>query len=408
MLVDTSQLVIGERVQIDTGVGQGVARVFAPRPIEIPRDIAAGGNTSGNPGSNPFAFYDPDSVSVNVLEQALVNDATGTLGLRIGQPGERGLTVDIDWGGPTRRFQQINGLSADASTFVGVTADGRPIMPVTSAGSGTLTVQHFYDSQDDIVNSRLNGRTSATEPLQVRFAVRQHESILVRSDSVVQNEITNPVMGRLASSTDNPLTPGLESGGAQFTIPSLTIPAAFIPVRDVIPEFESPTFVMRPQISFAFSSFVTETTETASTSTITRDEFLQLRVLSPDPDGPDLVAPLKLPDNILEGDRLQELLSRLPDGSYVIEYVIGDGNTRPILRVDVRDGEATIPEVDLNEGELELKRLDVEAVDGASGAVAVGTASVIAMPTLRRGRRQIHATENPFTRASRFGDRRSS
>ena len=64
------------------------------------------------------AFFNPSSVGTNILEQALVNDATGILTLDIGQTGERGLTVDIDWGAVTRRFQQINGLSADQATQV--------------------------------------------------------------------------------------------------------------------------------------------------------------------------------------------------------------------------------------------------------------------------------------------------
>ncbi|MCA9136026.1 MAG: hypothetical protein KDB00_04685, partial [Planctomycetales bacterium] len=97
--IDSAEIVFGEGFQIETGDGIGVARVFATRPDH---------DLSGT------AFYDASTVSTNRLEQAAVNDATGILTVDIGNDGERGLTINIDWGASSNRFQQIDLLSGDA------------------------------------------------------------------------------------------------------------------------------------------------------------------------------------------------------------------------------------------------------------------------------------------------------
>lgn len=364
VLIDAPAVTLAADITIDTGPGQGVARFFGPRPAaidEVPVDGVA---------PTEFAFFDPSSVTVNVLTQALLNDATGILGVNIGQPGERGLAVEFDWGAPTRRFQLIRGLSADQNTTVGVTSDGVPLDPITAAGDGRLVVEHFYTEDADILDSTLNGRTAATEPLNVRFAVRHHESILVRGDTVTQtpltqgtaslSPITQAVPSGILSTTNNPESEAatLDSGRISFIIPNLTVPFAFIPVRDVIPEFETPTLTVRTETTVFTSQSTIETVESTSSSLVSREEFFRLRVLSPDPDGEDLAEPKKLPDDILDGDKIQRMFAELPDGAYEIEYVLGDGNERSILRVDVRDGEATIVGEPLDEGELKLKRID--------------------------------------------------
>lgn len=76
----------------------------------------------------------------------------------------------------------------------------------------------------------------------------------------------------------------------------------------------------------------------AASSLVTRDEFFQIRILSPDPLGDDLAEPKHLPDDILDGDKLQRLFKVLPDGRYEIAYVFGDGNVRSLLTIDNRDG----------------------------------------------------------------------
>ena len=359
VLIAAPAVTLAADITIDTGPGQGIAKFFGPRPAaidEVPIEFS---------DPSEFAFFDPTSVSVNVLTQALLNDATGILGVNIGQPGERGLAVEFDWGAPTRRFQLIRGLSADENTTVGVTRDGIPLDPVAAAGDGRLVVEHFYTEDADILDSTLNERTAATEPLNVRFEVRHHESILVRGATITQATATLPpitqaVPGGTLSTTDNAESEAatLDSGRVSFIIPNLTIPMAFIPVRDVIPEFDLPTFAVRTETTPMTSQGTVETVESTLLFPVSREEFFRLRVLSPDPAGDDLAEPKKLPDDILDGDKIQRLFADLPDGSYEIEYVLGEGNPRSILRVDVRDGEATIVGEPLDEGELKLKRLD--------------------------------------------------
>ncbi len=387
VLLVADSIILGDNIEIFTGNDQGTARVFGPRPSVIPDDVTTerpikqgstrNGNAKFDANNNliPSAFFDPDSISVNVLEQAAVNDANGILTVDIGQSGERGLSVSIDWGAgvDARRFQQLNNLSADQTIVFDVDATGKPLTPTRQdGGPGTLNVTHFY-SQADILDSRMNNRTSATAPLNVLFSVQQHQSIIVRSNTIVQNGVSDAVPDgesvpgdannrRLASSTDNPLTsrnaaPGLESGSVSFIIPSLSIPVAFFPVREVIPEIETPQFVVRAESKATLSQSTVETVETVTASTSTREEYFRLRVLSPDPDGEDLAEPEKLPEDILDGEKLSELFKRLPDGTYEIEYVLGDGDERTILRVEVRNGAAKLSVGDLEEGVLKLKRL---------------------------------------------------
>ena len=319
----------GDEVELFTGNDQGTARTFLPR----------------SSGDLPSAFFDPASVRTNVLTQALQNDAEGILSIDIGAPGERGLTATIDWGDSNpRRFQQVDGLK------------------------GEVDFTHLY-LEEDTLESRSNGRSAATDPYSVRFAIRQHGSIVVESrveggtTLVSQDGITRSIVGGLVSSTDNLLTridagPALETGSAEFIIPALSIPVAFFPVRDVIPQWDSPEIILVADSPTEVTTATLELTEVATTTVVSREEFLRLRILSPDPSGEDLAPPEKLPSDIFAGDRLKDLFSRLPDGSYEIEYVIGDGNQRSLLRVEVRDGEATIAEEALNEGTLRLKPIE--------------------------------------------------
>ena len=335
VVIETDTFELGEMFEINTGSGVGVARIFSPRPDVSLVDTA---------------FYESTSVGVNILEQAAVNDAEGILTLVVGNEGERGLTINIDWGAETERFQQIDNLSGDAPP---------------------LSVSHVY-LEEDILNSTLNGRTSATDPLNVKFSVRHHESILVLGSSVTQDgSDVDQVDGLLISSTDNPLTAEseavqiLENGTASFIIPALSIPVAFFPVRDVIPEVEEPLQFTRPSSTVTLSQSSFGTTETSVSSSVSREEFFQIRVLSPDPDGEDLAPVERLPDDILDGDKLLQLFSNLPDGRYAIEYVFGDGNERSILQVDLRDGRPIIPADDLDGGPLRLRLIEGDDDDNS-------------------------------------------
>ncbi len=367
--LETSSVRLGQDIEFLTEE-QGIARFFGPRPsVEIIPDlerlIIADNRVRDASGQVvPTAFFDPTSIEVNTLEQALVNDANGILTLKLGQAGERGLVLNIDWGAgdESARFQQLYNLSADASLFVDVDAVGNPSDPVQQPnGPPKISVTHLY-RQNDILNSKLNGRMAATEPLNVFFAVQHHPSIQVIATEIQQRGVDDAAPGGLLSSTDNPNTardsqPGLETGAAAFLIPSLSIPMAFIPVREVIPEFETPEVVIRASEAIRLQESRFESNESSASTVASREEYFQLRVLSPEPGGADLVEPEKLPEDVLDGDKIQQLFENLPDGTYEIQYVLGDGNERSILRVEVRGGSAKLSSGDLDEGVLRLKRL---------------------------------------------------
>ncbi|WP_146520347.1 beta strand repeat-containing protein [Stieleria varia] len=342
------RVMLGSDIQIDTGESVGVARIFSPRPDVSQLDDIV-------PGDEPLGtgFFDFTSIMTNRLEQAAVNDATGILTVKIGNPGERGLTINIDWGAATGRFQQIDLLSGDAPP---------------------LTVSHLYLEQD-ILDSTLNGRPSSTDPLEVLFSVRHHESILVLGDSIQQGDgEAESVDGGVISSTDDPQTfesasvPILESGQARFIIPALSIPVAFFPVRDVIPETEDAEIIIPTTTFVTNSQSGFEVVESSASAGSSRDEFFQLRVLSPDPNADDLVEPTRLPDDILSGDQLKELFAELPDGSYEVQYVLGDGNVRSILQVDLRGGQPTIRGDELDGGEMRLIPLEPETEPSAEAS----------------------------------------
>ena len=333
---------IGEGFEINTGDGVGIAREFTPRPAA---DIAS--NLFGRPGEgvdDTDAFYDFESVRTNTLSQFAENDARGVFSVDIGTEGENGFSLFIDWGAPTNRFQRIDNLPGDMTT---------------------IDVPHVY-TEVDIVNSTLNGRRSATDPLAVKFAVAHHESIVIQADQIFQvDRPSETIAGRLVTSTDNPLTsspagPIFENGTALFVIPRVDVPVAFFPVRDVIPE---PPELPAP-IRLTGTTFVIDagfsSTDGPSSSTSIRQEFFQLRALSPDPGADDLVEPIRLPEDILSGEKLSRVFAGLPDGAYEIEYVIGDGDQRSILRVDLRDGKAVILDDDLDGGTLRLIPIDAD------------------------------------------------
>ncbi|MCO8125083.1 hypothetical protein NHH03_25330 [Stieleria sp. TO1_6] len=336
--IESPQVVLGADFQIETGAGVAVARQFAMRP-----DL----------GLTDTAFYDATTVSTSGLLQSGSNGASGVLTVQIGNDGERGLSINLDWGAQSNRFQQIDGLSGDADP---------------------LQVQHLYTEQD-ILTSRLNGRSSATDPLEVRFAVRHHESILVVGDTIQQDSSpTESVAGRLLSSTDNPLTqqgpsvPILENGQARFIIPALSIPVAFFPVRDVIPQIEQAQVVMAPQQSFVLLGTGFDSIEAVSSTTTGREEYYRIRILSPDPDGDDLAEPMQLPDDIVGEEKLTKLFQTLPDGRYEIQHVLGDGNIHSLVTVELRDGQPLSADDDFDGGALELEEVDADGNPVEPGA----------------------------------------
>jgi hypothetical protein len=150
------------------------------------------------------------------------------------------------------------------------------------------------------------------------------------------------------------------NGTATFVIPNLTIPVAFFPVRQIIPETIRPEVFVRVETSQFFASSKVESQSTSASTTVSREEYFQIRVLSLEPGGEDLVPPQPLPSDIFAGENLKKLFAELPDGKYEIQYVLGDGNERTLLRVDVRNGEPIVPGDELEGGKIEIKEVDLE------------------------------------------------
>ncbi|MDB4749389.1 hemagglutinin repeat-containing protein, partial [Rubripirellula sp.] len=360
--LQADSVVLGTDVELFTGVDQGTARIFAPRPIEY--TVNDDGDTVPVSGVFPVdsAFYDASTVSTSELVQVDSRNLVGSLFVDVGNAGERGLTLDIDWGAANQRYQQLNGLSGDLNVLAGVNGSGQPTTPVTSVGTGEITLEHFYTDLD-LLFSRANGRETVTDPLIVRFAVRHHESIFVQAGLVEQDlAAAEVVTGGIVSSTDNPATSpgstlGLESGHHRFIIPNVpdfSVPV--LPQREVIPTIEAVTFL--PAIELDSVALETEVTSATASGVVSaaRDDYFQLRVLRPDQNAEPLGV-FRLGDDIMTGDKLQQLQRSLPDGRYEIEYVIGDTFSRVVLRFDVRNGEPVIPEDVLDEGELLLEEI---------------------------------------------------
>ena len=360
--LQSDSLVLGTDVELFTGVNQGTARVLAPRPAEY--TIDDNGVTIPVSGVFPAesAFYDPSTVSTSQLTQVDPRNLLGTLSVNIGNSGERGLALEVDWGAPSQRYQQLSGLSGDLNISVGVNGVGQTGTPVVSPGTGDLSLDHYYTDLD-LLFSRVNGRTAVTSPIVVRFAVRHHESIFVQAGLVQQD--TSPVesiIGGVVSSTDNPASPpgserGLESGHHRFNVPStpdFSVPV--LPQREVIPVIEIASLLPAVELSAVTVQLEITSANTTGFVSTARDEYFQLRVLRPDQSAEPYKV-LRLADKIMTGDNLQQLQRSLPDGSYEIEYILGDTFSRVILRFDVRNGEPVIPEDALDEGELVLEEV---------------------------------------------------
>jgi hypothetical protein len=324
---------VGAEVELMTGSSVGVARVFSPRP---------------DAGVIDSAFYDHGSVAGDRLQSAL-GGFGANLAVKVGTPGEEGLVLDIDWGTETNRFQQLNGL-----------AGNDPL----------LIINHVY-TEAEILGSMLNGRPNSTAPIEVRFSVSHHPSFLIVSPEVEQARIGGPaavetVAGNLVSSTDNPATffgplvPQLENGRAQIIVPNLSIPTRLFFAPAPLPEAERRVLVDIPsQFTYLTSQF--STIEAASASgTVTRDEYFQIRAISPDPGVESVAPPERLADDILSGDNLSRLFADLPDGTYEIEYVLGEGNEKTILRVEIRDGTPILTDLQGEPSRLKLEEVELE------------------------------------------------
>ncbi|MFV0445505.1 MAG: beta strand repeat-containing protein, partial [Planctomycetaceae bacterium] len=340
-------------LQAGSGAVVGVARQIAPRPDMGPP-----------PTDGTTAFYDASSVIAPTLTRVGAF-FQATLTVAIGQPGESGLTMLIDWGtDAANRFETITGLT----------------------GGQTYTFVHNY-AEFELLDSLIR-RSSAADPLSVQFGVSMEGSVLFRGNSVTSSDgLTTMQVGsgsgvESLTSTDllstalpsSNSTDGtfVENGQVLFILPA--------GVGSGIPNFL--TDVQLPVTERSLATSLTTTVATSSIVTTDRDqqivlqvlgreEYLELRVVSPDPEAAPL-AVRRLPDEFLagkEGASFIDLFDGLPDGTYEIWYVLGS-NRRLLVRVEVRDGKPEVQQDELDGGRMKLE----EIIDRLRDEIAPGDA----------------------------------
>ncbi len=225
---------VGPAVVSPPGGGVGTtqlaeARFISPRPAS---------------GVSGTAFF--DAVDVAAAQPSAVRDIGGgryeaTFKIDLGKLGERGLRIDIDWGAPRNRYQTV---FTDTSLL--------------SSGSRQLTLTHVYTSEE-ILTSRLNGRTMASDPFRVLFSVSQNTAIAVFGTQAGGQKVENFGRPALLSSTDtrtNPEQPIFtvptsdsvyENGVYLFFVPRLPQPESAPVTPRRVTEVASPVPIAFPR-----------------------------------------------------------------------------------------------------------------------------------------------------------------
>ncbi|MFM7037949.1 MAG: hypothetical protein ACKO2L_09505, partial [Planctomycetaceae bacterium] len=164
----------GDRVEIRTDAG--VARIFAPRPM-IPE------------GSNGAAFFEDQNDPIPaVLEPGKSNDYIAVVNLTIGNAGEEGLRLDIDWRDPDTGSPDVPNERIEALYF----------------DAGTYEINHRYSVED----FSKYYREARLRDLIIDFSVSHHESIQILGDAVIQQNFANVLIQRPAPENNGALLLG--------------------------------------------------------------------------------------------------------------------------------------------------------------------------------------------------------
>ena len=328
------------------------------------------------------------------------NNYRGTFQVQLGAgtAGEKGLEIHIDWG--DTGDDRYEGPDYGSPTALNGSLGGLD-------GQQQLTLAHDY-TIEDVQSSTGNGRSNLTDPLQVRFSVLHDPSIVIVAKTLSTPSTAPAPSGKVdgdlsllttsnnlqGSNDRSPLDPVallghslphiqsgndvsparlttdvntmitfqqnemLENGVQTFRVPPIILPRDLLMVRDPgYPVAAPPVPAVLPSSIVTPALQVVPAIPVASSTTFFRDEYFQIKVLSPDPDAVlPLAPPERLPDDILSGDRLNQLFQQLPDGQYQIDYVLGEGNERSILKFDIRMGQPVVPGGEaLDGGQLKLE-----------------------------------------------------
>jgi hypothetical protein len=317
----------------------------------------------------------------------------GTLTFTIGSPGEKNLILDIDWGDHDRTLiSEIPPIVAntmparfDAVRNVYVfdpVKDQHATRYLIPEGGASYSIPHEF-SQNAFNLKAADGKTAINEPgraigvtsdpVQVRFAVSQHSSIVIDGQAVLnprapsdpaavpQNGLPDSKTGNGSQkgvnfpyAEDNPtltqadplfqlsstnvldqpdvFLPRFDNGVAGFVIP--TPPSVPIPPTNVpIPPPALPSPFIPEVLAIATPQITTESSRSSATSSsISTDEYFELRRTNED--GTVTVERLNelAGESLLNRERFEEFVRELGDGEYEIFFITRDnkdGTTIP-------------------------------------------------------------------------------
>ncbi|QDT52113.1 hypothetical protein Pan44_01220 [Caulifigura coniformis] len=355
-LVATGTLVlpVGFVVRAALGAGgyEGVANTFLPRP---------------SPGATGTALVElPHDRPIYSSNPNLDQSATGTIEMVVGNAGEKGLRVFVDWGDTVSQGNRFEGPGGWADGD-GLGDNDDPGDLYAIEGGSTVELTHTYTAHD------IQRQLLVDNTFDVKYAVFQHEAIVIEAARVEQgaqslgtaggalNVLTSTMVfsgpgGPRFEPPDPATVPNLVNGtaGVQIAPPSGSVPFEFPIAR---PEVAVPPNNELPPLDpLVTLSQVTMDEGASSSPVVGRQQRFVLRLLSPDPTAPPL-AEVDLPADSFQADRLQRLFQELPDGSYEIDLLLGENTERPILRFDIRQGRPVVPQESLDGGQLRLEEI---------------------------------------------------
>ena len=259
-------------------------------------------------------------------------------------------------------------------------------------GGLTYVIPHEYSSMalnrpNDL---REPGRFFPSDPFQVRFSVSQHASINIQGRAIHEHTIGPAAAAPLAavgssspiaplallSSTDilednspNDHSPDIDytvavinstpdfyrdeanfrlnSGVAEFNVPT-TKALTFIDNTQPVRSPEQPRSVARDSTDVTAPQLTTESLRgSAATSSVTTDEFFELRLI---PEDGSFIPPERLKDGegLLERERFEEFVRNRGDGDYEVWFITREQSTgarieRQVIQFRLEGGRLTPP-----------------------------------------------------------------
>lgn len=412
----------------------GIQQLIFPRPV---LNSVTNGVFNYEPGT---AFFSGDVVVSELTSRFLASDEIqpdgtvlqsgdvvflGTLTFTIGVPGEKNLVLEIDWGDHDRtQVSQVPPTTDNleppqliGGIFVfNPEVDQRATRFLIPEGGATYSIPHEFaqaafnlESVDGRVieepgrNTAVNGGTS--DPIQIRFAVSQHSSIVIDGlevvdptvdpslvDAAVDPQVQTPQnapydnspvaptgqgvnfpkeiipkgtdldpfradpLFQLTSTdvADEPdfFLPRFDNGVAEFSVP--TPPAVPRPPENVVippPELPKP-FIPDNAIITAPLATTESSRSSASTSSVATEEYFELRRINED--GTTTTERLNdlAGEQLLNRSKFEDFVRELGDGEYEIWFMTRDVREgalieRPVIQFRLESGRLAPPANDL-------------------------------------------------------------